>query len=120
MQRSKDPDRYYRNHDTQINLFNAAEHVLHDVYNINPGRINLQHMQDSYRLMEEKKSVLTSTWKSSESELKELQAQLKNLQEYLSSGGAESMQSHVHEENHEEEKKQPEQDKQPKKNGQHL
>ena len=120
MQRSKDPDRYYRDHDTQIILFNAAEHVLHDVYNINPGRINLQHMQDSYRLMEEKKSVLTSTWKSSESELKELQAQLKNLQEYLSSGGAESMQSHVHEENHEEEKKQPEQDKQPKKNGQHL
>ena len=77
-------------------------------------------MQDSYRLMEEKKSVLTSTWKSSESELKELQAQLKNLQEYLGSGGAESMQSHVHEENHEEEKKQPEQDKQPPKNGQHL
>jgi len=29
MERSKDPDRYYRDHATELNLFNAAEHVLH-------------------------------------------------------------------------------------------
>ena len=120
MEKSKDPDRYYREHDAQINLFNAAEHVLKDVYHINPAIMNFKHMQEAYSLMEEKKSTLTSTWKSAEKELSELQSQLKSLEEYLGSGGAESMQSHVHEENHEEEQKKSEPEQQPKKNGQHL
>lgn len=121
MVRSKDPDRYYRDHASELNLFNAAEHVLHDKYNINPALMNYQHMQDSYKLMEEKKSTLTTLWKDTEKELKELEAQLDNFQKYMNQGGAESMQSHVHEENHEEEKKQPEEDKsQPNKKGQTL
>lgn len=120
MERSKDPDRYYREHDVQINLFNAAEHVLKDVYHINLDTLNLKNIQESYKLMEEKKSALTSTWKTTEKELSELQSQLKNLEEYLGTGGAESMQSHVHEENHEKEQPKPEPEQQPKKNGQHL
>ena len=66
--------------------------------------------------MQDKKDSLTSTWKSTEKELKELQSQLKNLQKYLGSGGAESMQSHVHEENHEEEQKQSKPENTQKKN----
>ena len=121
MERSKDPDRYYREHDTQISLFNAAEHVLKDVYHINLSTLDFKHIQESYKLMQDKKDALTSTWKSTEKELKELQSQLKNLQEYLGSGGAESMQSHVYEENHEEEQKQPEQSQeQTQKKGQSL
>ena len=54
MERSKDPDRYYREHDVQINLFNAAEHVLKDVYHINPAIMNFKHMQEAYSLMDEK------------------------------------------------------------------
>lgn len=77
-------------------------------------------MQESYKLMEEKQSTLTKLWKDTEKELQELESQLDNFQKYMNQGGAESMQSHVHEENHEEENK-PEQDKpQPKKNGQQL
>jgi len=121
MQRSKDPDRYYREHDTEINLFNAAEHVLRDNYHINLSTLDYKHIQESFALMEEKKAVLTSTWKTAEKELNELRTQLKNLQEYLGTSGAESMQSHVHEENHEEEKKQPDKDqKQTQKKGQSL
>lgn len=82
--------------------------------------MNFKHMQEAYSLMEEKKSALTSTWKSAEKELSELQSQLKSLEEYLGTGGAESMQSHVHEENHEEEPKKSEPQQQPKKNDQHL
>lgn len=67
--------------------------------------MNYKHMQEAYALMEEKKSTLTSTWKTAEKELSKLKSQLKNLEEYLGTGGAESMQSHVHEENHEEEQK---------------
>lgn len=104
LKRSKDPDRYYREHDAQINLFNAAEHVLKDIYHINTDKLDFHHIQESYQLMEDKKEALTSSWKTSEQELKELQSQLKNLQKYLDTGGAETIQSHVHEENHEEEK----------------
>ena len=120
MGRSKYPDRYYREHDTQISLFNAAEYVLKDVYHINLYTLDFKHIQESFKLMQDKKDSLTSTWKSTEKELKELQSQFKNLQEYLGSGGAESMQSHVHEENHEEEQKPAEQQEQTQKKGQSL
>ncbi len=120
MARSKDPDRYYRDHDIEINLFNAAEHVLRDKYHINPSAMNYKHMQESFALMQDKKETLTSTWKTAEKELRELQSQLKNLNEYLSSGGAESVQSHVHEESHEEEQIQPSDKSQPLKKGQSL
>ena len=112
------PDRYYREHDAQINLFNAAEHVLKDIYHLKTDKLDFHHIQESYQLMEDKKAALTSSWKTSEKELKDLQSQLKNLQEYLGTGGAESMQSHAHEENHEEEKV-PE-NPEPKKNSQSL
>ena len=77
MERSKDPDRYYREHDVQINLFNAAEHALKDIYHINPAHMDFKHMQEAYSLMEEKKSTLSSAWKTAENELQELQKQLK-------------------------------------------
>lgn len=118
--RSKDPDRYYRNHDTELQLFYAAEHVLKDNYGINPDKMNYAHMLESYSLMQDKKKALTDGWKAAESELRDLENKLKLLQEYLGSSGAESMQSHVHEENHEEESKHPEPENQQKKNGQQL
>lgn len=111
MEHSKDSDRYYRDHATELNLFNAAEHVLHDKYNINPALMNYQHMQDSYKHMEEKKSTLTTLWKKAEKELNELETQLENFQKYMNQGGAESLLSHVHEENHEEEQKTQEETK---------
>jgi len=121
LERSKDPDRYFRNHDTEINLFNAAEHVLKDIYHIDPSAMNYHHMQDAYALMQEKKSTLSASWKATDKELQELKKQLDNLKQYLGTGGAESMQSHVHEENHEEEQKTPEEEQtQTQKKGQTL
>ena len=94
MLRSKDPDRYYREHVTEINLFNAAEHVLKSTYNINPNNMNLHHMQDSFSLMEEKKKTLSSTYKTAEKEVTELRLQLSNLQKYLSDSNIAPEQSH--------------------------
>lgn len=111
MERSKDPDRYYREHDTQINLFNAAEYVLQNKYGINPAKMNYHNMIEGYRLMEDKKSALSSSWKQYESELHELESQLDTLHKYLGQTSAESMHSHIHEENHEEETKQLENEK---------
>lgn len=98
MMRSKDPDRYYRGHATEINLFNAAEHVLKSTYNINLNNMNLHHMQDSFSLMEEKKKTLSSTYKTAEKEVTELRLQLSNLQKYLKNSNIESAQYHNQEE----------------------
>jgi len=103
MERSKDPDRYYREHDAEINLFNAAEHVLKDKYGINPQKMNYKNMVEGYQLMENKKSTLISSWNKYAEELHELESNLETMQSFMEQGGAESMQSHVHEENHEEE-----------------
>lgn len=83
LKRSKDPDRYYREHDSQINLFNAAEHVLKDIYHINPSKINITHMRSSYSLMVDAKKQHTTIWKNAEAELHELEIQYKNLKQYL-------------------------------------
>jgi hypothetical protein len=83
MEKSKDPDRYYRDHDAEINLFNAAEHALKTVYGINPDKMNYKTMNDHFQLMLDKKAVLSETWKSTEKELSSLEKQLLDLQTYL-------------------------------------
>ncbi|MCR5586424.1 MAG: relaxase/mobilization nuclease domain-containing protein [Lachnospiraceae bacterium] len=83
MAKSKDPDRYYRNHDTEINLFNAAEHALKSIYGINPDKMNYKKMSEQFQLMLDKKATLSETWKSAEKELSSLEKQLQELQSYL-------------------------------------
>lgn len=83
MAKSKDPDRYYRNHDTEINLFNAAEHALKSIYGIKPEKMNYNKMSEQFQLMLDKKATLSETWKSDEKELSSLEKQLQELQSYL-------------------------------------
>jgi predicted ribosome quality control (RQC) complex YloA/Tae2 family protein len=83
LEKSKDPDRYYRDHDAQINLFNAAEHALKTVYRINPEKMNYKTMKERFQLMLDKKATLSETWKSAERELSTLEKQLLDLQTYL-------------------------------------
>jgi hypothetical protein len=83
LEKSKDPDRYYRDHDAEINLFNAAEHALKTVYGINPEKMNYKTMKERFQLMLDKKAVLSETWKTTERELSSLEKQLLDLQTYL-------------------------------------
>ena len=110
MLRSKDPDRYYREHDTKLTLFYAAEHVLNDKFGIIPSKMNYHTMTDGYSLMKDKKAALTSTWKHHETDLRNLESALSTLNEYIGKGGAESMQSHVQEESHTDDKTQSKKD----------
>ena len=110
MLRSKDPDRYYREHDTKLTLFYAAEHVLNDKFGIIPSKMNYHTMTDGYSLMEDKKVSLTSTWKQHEKDLKNLESALSTLNEYIGKGAAESMQSHIQEEAREDDKTQSKND----------
>ena len=110
MLRSKDPDRYYREHDTKLTLFYAAEHVLNDKFGIIPSKMNYHTMTDGYSLMEDKKAALTSTWKHHETDLRNLESALSTLNEYIGKGAAESMQSHIQEEAREDDKTQSKKD----------
>ena len=83
LHKAKDPDKYYREHDAQLRLFNSAEHVLKDVYKIDPGKMDIRYMKEAFELMKKKKESLSSTWKSADKELQTLQTQLKNLQTYI-------------------------------------
>ena len=69
--RSKDPDRYYREHDTKLTLFYAAEHVLNDKFGIIPSKMNYHTMTDGYSLMEDKKSGSYIYMETSRNGLKE-------------------------------------------------
>lgn len=82
MQRSKDPDRYYREHDEQINLFNATEHALQHKYKINPSIMDYPHMLSSFQLMQEKKDALYSSLKQEGDRLKVMTEELKCLRDY--------------------------------------
>ena len=110
MLRSKDPDRYYREHNTKLTLFYAAEHVLDDKFGIIPSKMNYHTMTDGYSLMKDKKASLTSTWKQHEKDLKNLESALSTLNEYIDKGGAESVQSHINEEAREDDKTQTKKD----------
>ena len=72
--------------------------------------MNYHTMSDGYSLMEEKKAALTSTWKQHETDLKNLESALSTLNEYIDKSGAESMQSHIHEEAREDDKTQSKKD----------
>ena len=78
MQRSKDPDRYYREHDEQINLFNAAEHALRHKYKINPSIMDYPHML----IMQEKKDALYSSLNQERDRLKVMIEELNCLRDY--------------------------------------
>lgn len=116
LKRSKDSDRYYRNHDSQLQLFNSAEHVLKDIYHINPEKMDYNHMEESFALMQDKKEALTSTWKSTEKEITKLKNELTNLKEYLGSGAAVVAPNQAQDKG----KNSPSQDGQTKKNAQDL
>ena len=82
MQRSKDPDRYYREHDEQINLFNGAEHALRVKFNINPKIMNYKHMTETFDIMNARKITLYEKLSHDKEYLKLLHTQLDTLYKY--------------------------------------
>lgn len=81
-QKSKDKDRYFRQHETELLLHDGAENMLKRL-GLAPQNINLAKMQDEYKQLLSQKETLQKNYKSLEREIKEIQNKQKNLGQYL-------------------------------------
>lgn len=80
--KSKDPDAYFRRHETELTLFDGAENMLKR-FGINPKTLNLEQLQADYNALQTKKSDLQKTYKSAEKEISDLNHKLANINQYL-------------------------------------
>lgn len=80
--KSKDPDAYFRRHETELTLFDGAENMLKR-FGINPKNLNLEQLQADYNALQTKKTELQKTYKSTEKEIADLNRKLANIKQYL-------------------------------------
>ena len=80
--KSKDPDAYFRRHETELTLFNGAENMLKR-FGINPKNLDLEQLQADYNALQAKKTELQKTYKSAEKEVADLNRKLANIKQYL-------------------------------------
>ena len=80
--KSKDPDRYFRMHETQLILFEGAERMLLKM-ELDPKSINPAEIRSDYEAMKLRKMKLEKKYKSSEKEAKSLMQNLSNIEQYI-------------------------------------
>ena len=80
--KSKDPDAYFRRHETELTLFDGAENMLKR-FGINPKNLDLEQLQADYNALQAKKIELQKTYKSAEKEVADLNHKLANIKQYL-------------------------------------
>lgn len=80
--KSKDPDAYFRRHETELTLFDGAENMLKR-FGINPKNLDVKQLQSDYNALLAKKAELQKTYKSAEKEISDLNRKLSNIRQYL-------------------------------------
>ncbi|MCR5235578.1 MAG: hypothetical protein K6E34_00065 [Lachnospiraceae bacterium] len=81
-EKSKDPDRYLRMHETQLILYDGAERMLQKM-GLDPKSVNAAEIRADYEAMQARKAVLEKTYKSAEKEAQSLQQKMANVEQYL-------------------------------------
>lgn len=81
-QKSKDKDRYLRQHETELLLHDGAENMLKR-FGINLKTLDVEKLRSDYNALCQKKATLQQTCKSSGKEISELSRKLDNLNQYL-------------------------------------
>lgn len=84
-EKAKDPDAYFRSHETQIILFGGAENMLKR-YGIKTAALDVVKMQAEYDAMASQKVKLMKVYKTAEKEAVEAKKQLTNVEQYLGIG----------------------------------
>ena len=80
--KSKNPDAYFRKHESQIILYGGARRMLEQA-GISLKGLNIDKMKSEYQALTAPKKELTVTYKNSEKEVKSLNWKLENLNQYL-------------------------------------
>ncbi|MCI9428146.1 MAG: relaxase/mobilization nuclease domain-containing protein [Eubacterium sp.] len=81
-QKSKDKDRYLRQHETELLLHDGAENMLKR-FGINSKNLNIEKLRNDYNALCQKKAALQQTYKSAGNEIATLNRKLDNLNRYL-------------------------------------
>ena len=81
-EKAKDPDAYFRSHETQIILFGGAENMLKR-YGIKTASLDAEKMQAEYDAMAAQKEKLKKAYQAAEKEVAEAKKQLRNIKQYL-------------------------------------
>ena len=80
--KAKNPDAYFRRHESQIILYDGARRMLEQA-GISLKGLNIDKLKSEYQELTAQKKELTSTYKNCEKELKALNRKLENLNQYL-------------------------------------
>ncbi len=81
-QKSRDRDRYFRQHETELILHDGAENMLKRL-GFNPKNVDVEKLRSDYNALYSKKQALQKTYKSAEKETADLNRKLNNLNQYL-------------------------------------
>ncbi len=81
-QKSKDKDRYLRQHETELLLHDGAENMLKR-FGIDIKNLDVEKLRSDYNTLYSKKQTLQNTYKTAEKELAGLNRKLDNLNQYL-------------------------------------
>ncbi|MFG6368970.1 MAG: hypothetical protein K1W16_11185 [Lachnospiraceae bacterium] len=79
---SKDKNRYLRQHETELILYDGAENMLKRL-EIDTKNLDIEKLRSDYNALCSKKQALQKTYKSAEKEAADLNRKLDNLNQYL-------------------------------------
>ena len=80
--KSKNPDEYFRRHESELLLYDGAKNVLQKA-GIDTKNISLDQMRADYHTMEKKKAELQKSYRTAEKEISEMEQKLQTLNQYL-------------------------------------
>ena len=81
-QKSKDKDRYLRQHETELLLYDGAKNMLKR-FGIDAKNLDVEKLRSDYNTFYSKKQTLQKTYKSAKKELNDLNRKLNNLNQYF-------------------------------------
>ena len=81
-EKSKDPDRYLRMHESQLILFSGAERMLKRM-GIEPSAASPATIQEDYLRLRNEKAKFQQACQAAEKEVKKMEQQIQNLEQYL-------------------------------------
>lgn len=80
--KSKNPDAYFRSHETELLLYRGAKRMLERL-GVSEKTIDLEKLKAEYQTLDEQKKDFSQTYKSSEKEIKKMEQELDNINKYL-------------------------------------
>jgi len=81
-EKSKDPDAYLRSHESELLLYGGAKRILAR-FGINEKSIDIEELKGEYQKLSEQKNDFTQIYKANEKELKKLNQEIENINQYL-------------------------------------